>query len=133
MSDEKATKTPRLKGQQLLQAIEDEYTREEIPEFGPGDTVEVGVRIQEGDTRRVQNFTGVCIARKGSGAKETFTVRRLVQNEGVERIFPVHCPSLDHIKVVRRGQVRRAKLHYLRGRTGRSAKVNEKRRQPLQG
>lgn len=118
--------TPELKGQDLIRSIEDEYRRDDVPEFSVGDTLEVGVRIEEGDTTRVQNFRGICIGRSGSGARETFTVRRMVEGEGVERIFPVHCPTIDHIKVDRRGKARRAKLNYLRERTGRSAKVKEK-------
>jgi large subunit ribosomal protein L19 len=101
-------------------------------DFNVGDTLEVGVRIEEGDTTRVQAFTGTCIGRKGSGVRETFTVRRLVQGEGVERIFPLHCPTIDHIKVTRRGKTRRAKLNYLRERTGRSAKVREELQQSQQ-
>lgn len=116
-----------LKGQDLIRAIEEDHRREDVPEFTVGDTLEVGVRIEEGDTTRVQNFTGTCIGRRGSGASETFTVRRLVQGEGVERIFPVHCPTIDHISVQRRGKVRRAKLNYLRERKGRSAKLKERR------
>ncbi len=118
--------TGELKGQDLLKSIEDEYKAGEVPDFSPGDSLEVGVRIKEGDVTRVQNFTGVCIGRKGSNLAETFTVRRLVQGEGVERVFPIHCPSIDHIKVLRRGKVRRAKLNYLRERTGRSANVKNK-------
>jgi large subunit ribosomal protein L19 len=114
-----------LKGQDLLRSIEQDYQKDDIPAFSVGDTVDVGVRIQEGGKTRVQKFTGVVIARKGEGLRETFTVRRLVQNQGVERIFPVHCPSIESIKVARRGKVRRAKLHYLRERTGRSARVRE--------
>ncbi len=129
MADQETTEHdgPELKGQDLIRAIEDEYRRDDIPDFSVGDTVEVGVRIEEGDTTRVQNFTGTCIGRRGSGARETFTVRRLVQGEGVERIFPVHCPTIDHISVERRGKTRRAKLNYLRERKGRSAKVKEQR------
>ncbi|MFW6456954.1 MAG: 50S ribosomal protein L19 [Planctomycetota bacterium] len=116
-----------LKGQDLIRAIEDDYRRDDVPEFSVGDTVQVGVTIEEGDTVRVQNFTGTCIGRRGTGARETFTVRRVVAGEGVERIFPIHCPTIDHITVERRGKARRAKLNYLRERTGRSAKVKERR------
>ena len=118
-------KQPELKGQDLLRSIEQDYEKNDIPDFSVGDTVDVGVRIQEAGKSRVQKFNGVVIARKGEGLRETFTVRRLVQNQGVERIFPVHCPSIESIEVVRRGKVRRAKLHYLRERTGRSARVRE--------
>jgi large subunit ribosomal protein L19 len=117
--------TKKLKGQDLLRAIEEPYMKQDIPPFRIGDTLDVGVRIQEGNRTRVQTFTGTCIARKGSGNRETFTVRRIVQGEGVERVFPLHCPSIESIKVVRRGRVRRAKLNYLRERTGRAARVKE--------
>jgi len=124
-------KAQELKGQDLLRSIEDEYTRDDAPEFKVGDTLEVGVRIEEGDKTRTQNFTGICIGRKGSGGRETFTVRRIVQGEGVERVFPLHCPAIEHIKVTRRGKARRAKLNYLRKRTGRSARVQEKLEGPV--
>jgi len=117
-----------LKGQQLLRAIENECARDDLPEFGVGDTLEVGVRIREGDKERVQLFRGICIARQGTGARETFTVRRIVQNEGVERIFPVNCPSIAYIKVTRRGKVRRAKLNYLRGLSARRSRLKERLR-----
>ena len=116
-----------LKGQDLMRAIEGESMRQETAEFSVGDTLDVAVRITEGEKERVQVFTGTCIARKGSGVRETFTLRRLVQSEGVERTFPLHCPSITSIKTVRRGKVRRAKLYYLRGRTGRAAKLKELR------
>jgi len=114
-----------LKGQDLLRSIEQEYMQAKTPYFQVGDTLEVGVRIREGNKERVQTFTGVCIARKGGGNRETFTVRRVVQGEGVERVFPLHCPTIQGIKVVRKGKVRRARLHYLRERTGRSTRVKE--------
>ncbi|MFW6457217.1 MAG: 50S ribosomal protein L19 [Planctomycetota bacterium] len=116
-----------LKGQDLIRAIENDYQRDDVPHFSVGDTIQVGVQIVEGDTTRVQNFTGTCIGRRGTGARETFTVRRLVQGEGVERIFPLHCPTIDHITVERHGKARRAKLNYLRERKGRSAKLKERR------
>jgi len=115
-----------LKGRQLLDSLEEGQMKSKVTKFNVGDTVEVGVKIQEGDKERVQIFTGVCIARKGSSARETFTVRRIVSGEGVERVFPLHSPNVASIKVVRRGKVRRAKLHYLRERTGRATKVREK-------
>lgn len=118
--------TEKLKGQDLIRAIEDEYQRDDIPSFRVGDNLQVGVTIREGDTERVQTFEGICIARRGSGSGETFTVRRMVQGEGVERIFPLHCPSIDHIEVTRQGKTRRAKLNYLRDRKGRSARVKER-------
>lgn len=120
-----ADKGERLKGQDLLRAIEREYTKDRIPHFRVGDTVEVGVRIRESGKERVQAFRGVCIARNGGSNRETFTVRRIVQGGGVERIFPLHSPNVASIKVVRRGRVRRAKLTYLRERTGRATRVAE--------
>ena len=99
---------------------------EEIPAFRPGDTVDVNVKIQEGNNSRIQTFTGVVIARKGAGVRETFVVRKISFGTGVERRFPVHSPSIDSIKLVRKGRVRRAKLYYLRGRVGKGAKVKEK-------
>jgi len=124
MADEKK----RLKGQDLLNSIEAHYMKDKITSFQVGDALEVGVRISEGDKTRVQLFTGTCIARKGSGNRETFTVRRIVQGEGVERIFPLHSPNVESIQVVRQGRVRRAKLNYLRDRTGRSSRVKEDQR-----
>ena len=99
-----------------------------VPEFGPGDTVIVNVKVKEGDRSRVQAYEGVCIARSGGGLNENFTVRKISYGEGVERVFPVHSPLIDSIKVVRRGAVRRAKLYYLRGRTGKSARIAEKQK-----
>jgi len=99
-----------------------------VPEFGPGDTVIVNVRVKEGERSRVQAYEGVCIARSGGGLNENFTVRKMSYGEGVERVFPVYSPMIDSIKVVRRGSVRRAKLYYLRGRTGKSARIAEKQR-----
>ncbi|MEA2838852.1 MAG: large subunit ribosomal protein [Methylobacteriaceae bacterium] len=97
-----------------------------IPEFQPGDTVIVNVRVKEGERTRVQAYEGVCIARAGSGLNESFTVRKISYGEGVERVFPVHSPMIDSIKVVRRGKVRRAKLYYLRDRRGKSARIAER-------
>jgi large subunit ribosomal protein L19 len=99
-----------------------------VPEFGPGDTVIVNVKVKEGERSRVQAYEGVCIARSGGGLNENFTVRKISYGEGVERVFPVYSPMIDSIKVVRRGKVRRAKLYYLRGRTGKSARIAEKQR-----
>ncbi|HYN99850.1 MAG TPA: 50S ribosomal protein L19 [Actinomycetota bacterium] len=101
--------------------------REDLPDFRPGDTVKVHVRVVEGQRERIQIFQGIVIRRQGSGVRETFTVRKVSFNVGVERTFPVHSPILDHIDVVTRGDVRRAKLYYLRSRVGRAAKVKEKR------
>jgi large subunit ribosomal protein L19 len=97
-----------------------------VPEFAPGDTVRVNVKVVEGTRERVQAFEGVCIARGGSGIQESFTVRKISYGEGVERVFPVFSPNIASIDVVRRGDVRRAKLYYLRGRQGKSARIAEK-------
>jgi large subunit ribosomal protein L19 len=97
-----------------------------IPDFEPGDTVIVNVKVREGERTRVQAYEGVCIARSGGGLNESFTVRKISYGEGVERVFPVHSPLIDSIKVVRRGKVRRAKLYYLRDRRGKSARIAER-------
>jgi large subunit ribosomal protein L19 len=97
-----------------------------IPEFGPGDTVIVNVKVKEGDRARVQAYEGVVIARNGGGLNESFTVRKISYGEGVERVFPIYGPLIDSIKVVRRGKVRRAKLYYLRDRRGKSARIAER-------
>ena len=97
-----------------------------IPEFQPGDTVIVNVRVKEGERTRVQAYEGVCIARTGGGLQESFTVRKISYGEGVERVFPVFSPNIDSIKLVRRGKVRRAKLYYLRDRRGKSARIAER-------
>ena len=99
-----------------------------VPDFSPGDTVIVNVRVKEGDRARIQAYEGVCIARSGGGINENFTVRKMSYGEGVERVFPVYSPMIDSIKVVRHGKVRRAKLYYLRGRTGKSARIAEKQK-----
>ena len=98
-----------------------------VPEFRPGDTLRVGVKVIEGDRTRVQAFEGVCIARSNKGVGSSFTVRKISFGEGVERVFPLYSPAIDSIEVVRRGAVRRAKLYYLRGRTGKSARIAERR------
>ena len=98
-----------------------------IPEFRPGDTLRVGVRVVEGERTRVQNYEGVCIARSNRGINSNFTVRKLSFGEGVERVFPLYSPNVDSIEVVRRGVVRRAKLYYLRGRTGKRARIAERK------
>ena len=97
-----------------------------IPDFEPGDTVIVNVKVKEGDRTRVQAYEGVCIGRSGGGLNESFTVRKISYGEGVERVFPVMSPMIDSIKVVRRGKVRRAKLYYLRGLRGKRARITEK-------
>lgn len=116
----------------IVQQLEAEHAAElaaarPIPEFAPGDTVQVNVRVTEGTRERVQAYEGVCIARSGGGLNESFTVRKISYGEGVERVFPVHSPMIDSIKVVRRGIVRRAKLYYLRGRRGKSARIAERK------
>ena len=114
----------------LIQQLEKEQydklvANKDIPDFGPGDTVIVNVKVVEGDRTRVQAYEGVCIGRSGSGINENFTVRKISYGEGVERVFPVYSPMIDSIKIVRRGKVRRAKLYYLRGRRGKSARIAE--------
>lgn len=109
----------------LIKEVEKQYLKEDIPRFGPGDTVRVHVKVVEGARERTQIFEGVVLRRQGSGLKETFTVRRVTYGIGVERIFPVHSPSISRIEVVKRGRVRRARLYYLRKRTGRAARIRE--------
>ncbi len=114
----------------LLQTIEAESIAaiaKEIPAFRPGDTLRVGVRVVEGERTRVQNFEGVCIARSNKGMGSNFTVRKISFGEGVERVFPLYSPNIESIFVVRKGVVRRAKLYYLRGRTGKRARIAERR------
>ncbi len=114
--------------QQLeAEAIEQFNSGKTIPEFRPGDTLRVGVKVVEGDRTRIQNFEGVCIARANRGLGSSFTVRKISFGEGVERVFPLYSPNVDAIEVVRRGAVRRAKLYYLRGRTGKAARIAERR------
>ncbi|HUN49495.1 MAG TPA: 50S ribosomal protein L19 [Candidatus Sulfotelmatobacter sp.] len=98
-----------------------------VPEFAPGDTLKVNVKVVEGTRERIQAFEGVCIARSNAGLNSAFTVRKISYGEGVERIFPLYSPRIDSIEVLRRGDVRRAKLYYLRGRTGKAARITEKR------
>ena len=107
--------------------IDNESLRDDIPQFAPGDEVKVHVRVVEGNKERVQIFQGNVIGRQGGGLQETYTVRKLSYGVGVERTFPLHTPTVTKIEVVRRGDVRRAKLYYLRGRTGKAAKIREKR------
>jgi large subunit ribosomal protein L19 len=113
---------------QKTDIVESEYLRDDIPDFRPGDTVKVHVRVVEGSRERIQLFQGVVISRKGGGLRETFTVRKISFGVGVERTFPVHSPMLSKIEVLMQGKVRRAKLYYLRDRVGKAAKVREKRR-----
>lgn len=111
----------------VLKDIEKEQLRAETPEFAPGDTVKVLYLVREGAKERIQAFEGVCISRRGGGVDETFTVRKVSSGIGVERIFPLHAPTVSGIEVMRRGRVRRAKLYYLRGRRGKSARIAERR------
>ena len=115
----------------LIQTLErEEIARvtesKKIPDFAPGDTLRVNVKIKEGERERVQAYEGVCIARQGGGINESFTVRKISFGEGVERVFPIHSPNIDSIEVKRRGVVRRAKLYYLRDRRGKSARIAER-------
>ena len=116
----------------LIQTLEAETVAalsegKNIPEFRPGDTLRVGVKVVEGDRSRVQMYEGVCIARANKGVNSNFTVRKISFGEGVERVFPLYSPNIESIEVVRKGVVRRAKLYYLRGRTGKSARIAERR------
>jgi large subunit ribosomal protein L19 len=111
----------------IIKEIEKEQLRDDVLEFAPGDTVRVLYLVREGAKERIQAFEGVCIARKHGGVDETFTVRKISSGIGVERIFPLHAPTVTGVEVVRRGRVRRAKLYYLRGRRGKSARIAEKR------
>ena len=110
-------------GQAQMNAVTEQRA---IPEFGPGDTLKINVKVVEGSRERVQAFEGVCIGRSNRGINSSFTVRKISYGEGVERIFPLYSPKIQAIEVVRRGDVRRAKLYYLRGRTGKAARIAEK-------
>lgn len=116
----------------IIEEIEREYLRTDIPPFRPGDTVRVHVKVVEGNRERIQVFEGVVIKRQGAGINETFTVRRVSYGVGVERTFPVHSPRLAKIEVVRQGKVRRAKLYYLRNLTGKAARIRERQAGPTQ-
>ena len=113
--------------QQLLNQITSEYMKSDVPEFRPGDTVKVHVKIIEGETHRIQIFEGLVIKRRGSGISETFTVRKNSNGVGVERTFPIHAPIVAKIEVVRKGKVRRAKLNYIRGLSAKAARIKERR------
>lgn len=113
---------------QLVDVITKKQLRNDIPDFKAGDTLKVYVTIKEGDKTRIQLFEGVCIARKGGGISETFTVRKISYSVGVERTFPLHSPVIDKIEVTKIGKVRRAKLHYLRGLSGKAARIKEIRK-----
>ena len=110
----------------LQEAVKDQL-RDDLPEFSPGDTVSIEVRVVEGGKERLQTFKGVVISKSGGGIEETFTVRKISGGIGVERIFPLHSPMINSLKVDRKGKVRRAKLHYLRGLTGKATRITEKR------
>ena len=112
---------------ELIKSLEQEQLKNEVPNFGPGDTVRVHVKIVEGKRERVQVFEGVVMKRQGGGARETFTVRKISFNVGVERTFPVHSPKIEKIEDTRKGKERRAKINYLRTRTGKAAKIKEAR------
>src|SRR5512132_4508762 len=111
----------------MLMEVEKPALRSGMPEFAPGDSVRVHVKVREGEKERIQVFAGVVIARRGGGARETFAVRKVSSGIGVERVFPLHSPVIDSIEVERKGSVRRAKLYYLRGRKGKAARIDEKR------
>ena len=111
----------------LLRSIQEEYMRRDLPEFGPGDTVRVHLKVREGGRDRIQVFEGTVIARRGGGLDETFTVRRIASGVGVERVFPLHSPAIQRIEGTRRGKVRRARLNYLRQLRGKAARIKEKR------
>jgi large subunit ribosomal protein L19 len=116
-----------IMSQQLINAITKDYMKNDNPEFRPGDTVKVHVKIKEGNRERIQIFEGLVIKRRGSGISETFTVRKISSGVGVERTFPVHTPNIDKIEVVRKGKVRRAKLNYIRTLSAKAARIKERR------
>lgn len=111
----------------IVESIEKEYMKKEVPQFNVGDTVRVFVKVVEGNRERLQAFEGIAISRKHGGVNETFTVRRVSFGIGIERTFPIHSPRIDHIEVVKKGRVRRAKLYYLRNLSGKAAKIIEKK------
>ena len=110
----------------IIQELEKEQMDKDLPDFGPGDTVVVQVKVKEGERERMQAFEGVCIAKRNRGLNSSFTVRKISHGEGVERVFQAYSPSVAEVQVKRRGDVRRAKLYYLRGRTGKAARIKEK-------
>ena len=113
--------------QQLIKEITDEYLKKDVPEFRPGDTLRISVKIKEGERERIQKYEGVCMKRQGGGISETFTVRKVSYGVGVERTFPVHSPVVDEIKVLRRGKVRRAHMGYVRGLSTKKSRIKERR------
>lgn len=120
-----------MNAQEIIRSIEAEHLKSNIPDMYVGDTVRIGVKIKEGDKFRVQPYEGIIIARRNAGINETITVRRVFQGVGVERVFLIHSPRIDSIKVVRRGKVRRAKLYYLRGRVGKATRIKQRFDRPL--
>ncbi len=112
----------------IINDLEEQQLRDDLPEFKPGDTLKVHVRIREGEKERIQIFEGVCIARKHGGIRETFTVRKISFGQGVERVFPIHSKTIDKIEVLRYGRVRRAKLYYIRELRGKAARIKELRK-----
>ena len=112
----------------IIESVEAPQLRDDLPEFKPGDTLKVHVRIREGDKQRIQIFEGVCIAQKHGGVRETFTVRKISFGQGVERVFPIHSKIIDKIEVLRHGRVRRAKLYYIRELRGKAARIKELRK-----
>ena len=122
----------------IIEQLEQELTaallkKRKVPDFQPGDTLQVNVRVKEGERSRVQAYEGVCIGRSGGGLNESFTVRKISYGEGVERVFPLYSPMIESVKVVRRGKVRRAKLYYLRDRRGKSARIAERTDRKVEG
>jgi large subunit ribosomal protein L19 len=111
----------------VIKSLEGKYLKQDIPEFGPGDTLKIHVKIKEGDKERIQVFQGTVISRKGGGVSESFTVRKVSAGIEVERVFPLHSPNIDKIQMVRKGKVRRSKLYYLRGIIGKKARISEKK------
>lgn len=112
----------------IVESVQSGELRADLPDFNPGDTIRVSVRVREGEKERIQVFEGVCIGRRGGGMRESFTVRKISSGVGVERIFPLHSPFIDGVELIRRGRVRRAKLYYLRELRGKAARIKEKRR-----
>jgi len=113
---------------EIMKLVEQQQTNREMPEFGPGDTIKVHVKVKEGDKERIQIFQGIVISRRGGGTREMFTVRKISSGIGVERMFPLYSPTIDKIEVQRHGRIRRAKLYYLRNLKGKAARIEEKRK-----
>jgi large subunit ribosomal protein L19 len=113
---------------EIMKLVEQQQTTREMPEFGPGDTIKVHVKVKEGDKERIQIFQGIVISRRGGGTREMFTVRKVSSGVGVERMFPLYSPTIDKIEVQRHGRIRRAKLYYLRNLKGKAARIEEKRK-----